>query len=333
MSTAAVDTPRALPAGTWTVDPVHSQVGFAVGYHVGTFRGSFTPVDAKPRSVRDGAAKLSGSVAVSGVRVQDENLAAHLKSPDFFDAERAPEITFVSSGDPPGGRPARDRRRDHDQGHPTGHGPGPGRRSEGVHGATLLRPRARDRGRPHAFGINWNNPLPNGEQALANEVTITAELSLMKAVAMHVLAIPGSLRRDSHNSALLRAAGSCSRRRRASSCWKSSRRCRPMTRTTTSSPRRPPSAAPRRRRRRRRAAVRHPRVQLLDPGPAEERARLGLAPAGHERAAQQAGRGDRREHRGVRRGLGAGGAAQGARRGRRPRPRRRARGRACGRAP
>ena len=36
-----------LPVGTWNVDAVHSQVGFAVEYVAGTFRGSFSPVDAK----------------------------------------------------------------------------------------------------------------------------------------------------------------------------------------------------------------------------------------------------------------------------------------------
>jgi len=31
------------------------------------------------------------------------------------------------------------------------------------------------------FGLNWNNPLPGGGFALANDVTLTAELSLVKA--------------------------------------------------------------------------------------------------------------------------------------------------------
>src|ERR671939_883864 len=88
-------TQTALPVGTWNVDPVHSTVGFAVDYIVGTFNGSFSPVDAKLEVTDDGE-RLTGSAPVSGVKVQDENLAAHLQSPDFLDAERAPEITFES---------------------------------------------------------------------------------------------------------------------------------------------------------------------------------------------------------------------------------------------
>jgi len=95
--TARTAPARALPAGTWTLDPVHSQVGFAVAYHVGTFRGSFSPVEATLEVDGDGHATLRGSAAVSGVRVQDESLAAHLQSPDFFDAQRTSEVTFAST--------------------------------------------------------------------------------------------------------------------------------------------------------------------------------------------------------------------------------------------
>ncbi len=45
MSTVA-QAPKTLPAGAWNADPVHSHVGFAVEYLVGTFHGSFSPVEA-----------------------------------------------------------------------------------------------------------------------------------------------------------------------------------------------------------------------------------------------------------------------------------------------
>jgi polyisoprenoid-binding protein YceI len=95
MSTTT-ETRQALPAGTWNVDPVHSTVGFAVNYIVGTFNGSFSPVDVKLEVSEDGE-RLTGSAPVAGVKVQDENLEAHLQSPDFFDAERAPRITYEST--------------------------------------------------------------------------------------------------------------------------------------------------------------------------------------------------------------------------------------------
>src|SRR4051794_5108936 len=96
MSTIAA-TKTALPTGTWNIDPVHSQVAFAVEYMIGTFRGSFSPVEGTLAVDEDGTSKLTGSAAATSVKVQDENLGTHLLSPDFFDAERAPRITFAAS--------------------------------------------------------------------------------------------------------------------------------------------------------------------------------------------------------------------------------------------
>src|SRR3954453_5788705 len=86
-----------LPTGTWNVDPVHSQVGFAVEYMIGTFRGSFSPVQGTLTVGDDGTTELKGSAHATSVKVQDENLGTHLLSPDFFDAERAPKITFSAA--------------------------------------------------------------------------------------------------------------------------------------------------------------------------------------------------------------------------------------------
>src|SRR5207248_5381948 len=84
---------EAVPTGIWKADPVHSSVGFAVRHMgVATFKGGFDEFTA---SLDEGT--LSGSAKVTSVRVQDPNLSGHLLSPDFFDAERYPEIRFEPS--------------------------------------------------------------------------------------------------------------------------------------------------------------------------------------------------------------------------------------------
>ena len=172
-----------LPAGTWGIDPVHSQVGFAVDYMSGTFRGSFSPVDAQLVVAEDGSVELHGSARADSVKVQDENLTAHLQAPDFFDAERTPEVSFRSS----------DVRRSGDHvtvaGELTIKGTSQPVELEGTIAEPITDPYGRERiglkldGSVDrtAFGIDWNNPLPNGQPALANEVSLSAELYLVKA--------------------------------------------------------------------------------------------------------------------------------------------------------
>jgi polyisoprenoid-binding protein YceI len=168
---------QAVPAGTWAVDKVHSDVGFAVDYMAGTFTGSFSDFDAE---VRDGV--LKGSAKVASVQVKDPNLEAHLQSPDFFDAERSPELTFQSKSI------ERDGNKVKVDGEITIKGHTEPVEINGVisdpiddpyggtrFGVTLEAKVARDK-----FGVTWNNPLPSGEPALSNEVTIIAELQLSK---------------------------------------------------------------------------------------------------------------------------------------------------------
>lgn len=94
----SVATPQAIEAGTWQIDTVHSHVGFAVKHMVvSTFRGRFEDYEGYLGTAEDGTPELAGSVAVDSLVVKDENLAAHLKSPDFFDSAEHPRITFVST--------------------------------------------------------------------------------------------------------------------------------------------------------------------------------------------------------------------------------------------
>ena len=170
-------TQQALPTGTWNVDGVHSTVGFAVPYLAGTFQGTFSDFDAR---LDDGV--LRGSAEVGSVQVKDPNLAAHLQSPDFFDAERFPRLSFE----------AREISRSGDdltiageltlKGHTeaveiTGHVNDPAPDPYGGERFGLQLETTVDRTK---FGLTWNNPLPSGDPALSNEVTIIVDLQLSK---------------------------------------------------------------------------------------------------------------------------------------------------------
>ena len=217
---------------------------------IGNFGGTVSDFDA---TLADG--RLSGSARIASLETKDENLHGHLLSPEFFDAERYPEVSFSTEQAQVEGssvefegeitikgvtQPADAHRHDRRPRRPT-------RTATSATGSKLETTIDRT-----AFGINWNNDMPNGTKALADEVTLKADLSLVEGgVTMRILAISGSLRRDSHNTSLLRAArGAALARATSSSSGTGCARCRRTTRTTTSS--RPPRpsrrSAPRSRR-------------------------------------------------------------------------------------
>jgi polyisoprenoid-binding protein YceI len=175
-------TATAIPAGTYTADPVHSSAGFAVKHMLATFRGSFGTVNATVTVDEDGAAKLTGSVPVASVVVKDENLAAHLQSPEFFDGEQYPEIRFDSvelNVDGPVATLAGDltikghTERITAEGSVVGPIEDPfGNTKLGLQFETVV-----DRTQ---FGLNWNAPLPKGGFMLANDVTLSVDLELLQ---------------------------------------------------------------------------------------------------------------------------------------------------------
>jgi polyisoprenoid-binding protein YceI len=168
---------QAVPAGTWTVDKVHSNVGFAVDYMAGTFTGSFSDFDAQ---VSDGVVK--GAAKVASVQVKDPNLEAHLQTPDFFDAERYPELQFESKSIDRDGDNVKIDGEITIKGHTepveiTGVVTDPINDPYGGERFGLKIEAKVDRDK---FGVSWNNPLPSGEPALSNEVTIIGDLQLSK---------------------------------------------------------------------------------------------------------------------------------------------------------
>jgi polyisoprenoid-binding protein YceI len=180
MSTATTER-RAIPAGAFKIDPIHSNVGFEVKHMISTFRGKFGEYDARLDN-SNGAAKLTGSAGVQSVDVRDETLGAHLQSPDFFDAERHPHIGFTSENiDVDGDGVVRldgeltikgitkpivaTGRLEHVEADMSG--------NERIGLALETTVDRRD------FGIEWNAALPKGGFALGNDVKLVVNLELV----------------------------------------------------------------------------------------------------------------------------------------------------------
>src|SRR5664280_387398 len=181
MSTA---TTQPVAAGTWKIDTIHSHVGFAVKHMVvSTFRGRFEDYDGALSVGEDGAPRLQGSVDVDSIVVKDENLAGHLKSPDFFDSANHPRIRFASSAVrvSEGGEVEIDGEltiKDNTHG-VTARGTvsGPhvdiaGNDKVGVELEAVI-----DR---REYGLLWNAPLPKGGFALDNDVKLQVALELAR---------------------------------------------------------------------------------------------------------------------------------------------------------
>jgi polyisoprenoid-binding protein YceI len=169
----------AVPTGTWQVDRVHSSVGFEVGYQgVSTFSGTVTDFDA---TLVDGA--LEGSAKIATVQTKDENLSGHLLSPDFFDAERFPEVRFASAAVTSNGNTVEidgevTLKGVTKQATLRGTITGPVNDPYGKQKLALKLETTIDR---TEFGINWNAPMPDGSNALSNNVTLKADLVLVAA--------------------------------------------------------------------------------------------------------------------------------------------------------
>jgi polyisoprenoid-binding protein YceI len=180
----SVSTETTIPTGTYTIDKVHSHVGFAVKHMVvATFRGRFEDFDATLEVAADGAARLVGTVDVTSIEVKDDNLAGHLQSPDFFDAERHSELRFesdsirVDQGDVVvDGRLTIKGQTRPVEARGTIVGP-----HEDIAGNTKLGLELTAIVDRTEFGLNWNAPLPKGGMALGNDVTLSVDLELKKA--------------------------------------------------------------------------------------------------------------------------------------------------------
>jgi polyisoprenoid-binding protein YceI len=175
-------------ATRWTLDPGHSAVGFSVRHLMITnVRGEFEKyrADVTYDPAHPEATRIDATIEVGSVNTREAKRDADLKSPLFFDAEAHPEMTFVSKS-------AR----------ATGGG------NLEVTGALTIRGTTQEatlavreisavqvdmRGNPRLgatastkikrsdFGMTWNKALETGGVVVGDVVTITLEISLVKA--------------------------------------------------------------------------------------------------------------------------------------------------------
>ena len=177
-------TPEAIQAGTYNVDPSHSNVGFAVRHMgIATVRGGFKKF-AGTVEAADGKLTLSGSVDAASVDTGDPNRDGHLQSPEFFDAAQFPQITFTSTGAEPtadgkvkltGEITIRDTTKAIELvGELAENGQDPwGNERIGFEVEGKI-----DR---REFGLEWNQTLPNGNLLVSNEVKLIVSVSAVKA--------------------------------------------------------------------------------------------------------------------------------------------------------
>jgi polyisoprenoid-binding protein YceI len=169
-------------AGTWAIDPVHSEVGFTIRHFgVSKVRGRFDKFEGSIVTAEDpSASTVTANIDVTSINTNQEQRDAHIRSADFFDVENHPTLTFVSTG----------IKQDGDEyslaGDLTirgvtkpvvlalelnGFGPDP-------YGGTRVGFSATTEINRHDFGVSFNGPIPGvpGGVILSDKVTINLEI-------------------------------------------------------------------------------------------------------------------------------------------------------------
>ncbi|MFL5815348.1 MAG: YceI family protein [Bdellovibrionia bacterium] len=97
-SAFAADAAKVAPTGTYNIDPVHSKVGFEIGHLViSTVEGKFNQFTGDiVAGKKPEATKTNVEIQTASIDTANADRDKHLKSPDFFDAEKFPKMTFKS---------------------------------------------------------------------------------------------------------------------------------------------------------------------------------------------------------------------------------------------
>ena len=180
MSTETINQQQ-IPAGTWSVDPVHSSITFAITHNgVTTFRSGFERYEARLSGGEE--LRLEGTVEVESIEIDEEMLKGHLLSPEFFDTQRFPQLRFASSELSVGGDGSLrvvgnlEIHGETRQVEASGRFAALGADLAGKERVGLSISSTVDR---RDFGLDWQAQLPSGGEVLDYAVTIWVELELV----------------------------------------------------------------------------------------------------------------------------------------------------------
>jgi polyisoprenoid-binding protein YceI len=173
--------------GTWTIDPVHSDVSFTVRHMmVSKVRGSFRTFEGQIVTAENPInSSVSVSVDLSSIDTNDENRDGHLRSADIFNVESHPTMTFESTSVAPtddGYAVEGDltlhgvTKRLHLNVEPNGFGPDAWGGTRAGFSATTEISRKE-------FGIDFNMPLDGGGVVIGDKVQVILEIeAILKPV-------------------------------------------------------------------------------------------------------------------------------------------------------
>lgn len=172
---------------TWKIDPAHSQIEFGVRHMmISTVRGRFSGVEGTVRldQANPSAVEVDVKIDAATVDTREAQRDAHLRSADFFDAEKYPYITFTAK------RPIERKGAAFTlTGELTLHGVtkevplevNEEGRGKDPWGGERLAFSATTRVKRSDFGLTWNQALETGGVLVSDEIKIVIELELIKA--------------------------------------------------------------------------------------------------------------------------------------------------------
>src|SRR5579863_7377119 len=188
MNSSTTTAPTQTSKTTWNIDPAHSVAEFKVKHMmIANVKGHFSKVSGALFLDESDVAhsRVECVIETASIHTRDDQRDAHLKSPDFFDVEKFPTLTFQSKGI----RVVRDRELSV-EGDLTIHGvtrnvrftvEGPTPPTKDPWGNTRVAISASTKINRKDFGLTWNATLETGGILVGDEVTVTLDFEFVKA--------------------------------------------------------------------------------------------------------------------------------------------------------